>query len=135
MFYKWQLGAHFHTISMATIICTVECTFHLTIDVKSLKTFIYLLFAEIFLILWILFQYMWDYDVCHKPKFLENKIRYWEGSVCVILLKLRLQHKWSNVKTWSNDFYWLTYDFVLILLLFFYFSVTKLCKHLFTILI
>ena len=32
------------------IICTVECTFHLTIDVQSLKTF-YLLFAEIFLIL------------------------------------------------------------------------------------
>ena len=32
------------------IICTVECTFHLTIDVQSLKTF-YLLFAEIFPIL------------------------------------------------------------------------------------
>ena len=32
------------------IICTVECTFHLTTDVKSLKTF-YQLCAEIFLIL------------------------------------------------------------------------------------
>ena len=35
------------------IICTVECTFHLIIDVPSLKTF-YVLFAEIFLFLWIL---------------------------------------------------------------------------------
>ena len=32
------------------IICTVECIFHLTIDVPSLKTF-YLIFAGIFLIL------------------------------------------------------------------------------------
>ena len=66
------------------IICTVECTFHLTKDVQSLKI-LYLLFAEIFLILKILFQSMWDYDViryliyiCQKPKYLENEIRFWE---------------------------------------------------------
>ena len=43
LFVLQMAGACFQTISMATIICTVECTFHLTIDLQSLKTFTYYL--------------------------------------------------------------------------------------------
>ena len=64
-------SAYFLTISMATICLysmyssvyhysSVYLTIH--VDAQSLKTF-YQLFAEIFLILWILFQSMWDYNV------------------------------------------------------------------------
>ena len=71
------------------MICTVKCTFHLIIDLQSLRTF-YLLFAEIFLIFWI----QWDIPhlvyvklcrltlsnlhIGQKPKYVENEVRYWE---------------------------------------------------------
>ena len=50
------------------IICTVECTFHLTIDIQSLKTF-YVLFAERCSSFCKFY-----FSLCIK--YLKNKIRY-----------------------------------------------------------
>ena len=82
-----MVGVCFQTISMAWQLYNMYSRVHpirFTIDVASLKNF-YLSFAEIFFILWILFQTMWDYDairyliyIYQKPKYFENEIRYWE---------------------------------------------------------